>query len=99
MVMIINCILSSESFPNKATSQAFIVNSFADCFSQFIHCFLVCRHLPCNITRSTFSSIFQRVFKHRFEIGINARVNFKFVGADGYLVLPGLSLRIPKLML
>lgn len=87
MIMIINCILSSESLPNKATSQAFIVNSFADRFSQFIHCLLVCRHLLCDIQRRTFSCILQHVFDQRFNVGINTRFNFELIGTDGYLVL------------
>lgn len=86
-IIIINCILSTALLPDNTTGETFHHDGRADIGSQFIHRFLVCCHLLCDIQRRTFSSVFQRVFDQRFNVGINTRFNFELIGTDGYLVL------------
>ncbi len=51
MIIIINCTLSTALLPDNTTGETFHHDGRADIGSQFIHRFLVCCHLLCDIQR------------------------------------------------
>lgn len=99
MIIIINCILSTALLPDNTTGETFHHDGRADIGSQFIHRFLVCCHLLCDIQRRTFSSVFQRVFDQRFNVGINTSLTLNLSALTVTLFCAGSSRWIPRLML